>query len=1061
MKINKVLLGLFAGVLALMGSNSYAQFYEMGPSNIGGHVSSLLLDESDQTQGTLYAGAVSGGLYVRSTNQDVLQNLYADVDDEAIRQKLVADTNSWHLVRYYDATLQEMTLPISALAQAPDGSIIIGTGDDIHPVGSTYGKMSSKGRGIYRYTPSNGKFARMASTDPEQTENFSAIHGLAIYSTETTVYLFAATPSGLFRWSIALDGSGAGWDGNFERVAAGNVDQLLVIRQLGIAYFTIGNQLYRVNDLTATGASLKATNISSSNAAFGGTNTAIKLAVAPSDNRYLYAMVINAQGQMENIYLSTNGQTWLALATETVLPFSSNSGTQCGAIAVDPENPKRVVIGGSSVWVGEGFLEGLRYQWSRKSMPESTLNYGNYMSQVFNSGIFVHSGINQILPVYKPNRTGSNNFTYYIATEGGIYSTNTFYYFDNINRGLNNVQINSVAVTPDGSIISGANANACPFIESRMAHYGGSPIVTWYDDGSLGNINHDAVVLWHDNGGKVAASAFQQVSVRPQRNIFVSAANGDYGRSYADYFDYTNSTTWTSGVPFLTEMFTGGPTVGNLHLWESADDRYYQDSIDVTLDLRGVIYRKNGTVDSINLDTTKTVKEGDTAIFLSRNNSDYPFKYVFSKADNNKKVTSTFRVKNPIVSRLLAVGQIGPTQSSVLYSWTASDFSKIFDSVIDHASPARDEIDATVQAQLREKFMWWVPILTVRRSEIAKTTHLYPREAVMSPDGRFAYISTYDDSLHRSQFYRVSGFENVNFMAYPTTIQSQMNAVSGEDDRVLRNTMFTRKVNNQDVQWFDRPISSIAVDPREGFDRVVLTFEDYSSGYANVAVINNASTDNWTIERFPITDHETTPAYCAMIEQTTGNIYVGTADGIFIHDGASWHEYQYLRGVPVTSIVQQTQSLQVKRASNHTGITENKYVFAKTKWPRAIYFGTYGRGIFMDMTYVEDMENEILDSSDYMPVSIPTVAGNSNTTISIYPNPVVGQAHLSIDAAEAGVASLRIYDLNGRVVENRVLGHVEEGQHTFAVPTEGLSKGMYLVNVIIGGHTSATKMVVR
>ena len=53
MKSNKVLLGLFAGVLALMGGTMHAQnsnnFVEIGPVNVGGHVTSLLAHRTDAT----------------------------------------------------------------------------------------------------------------------------------------------------------------------------------------------------------------------------------------------------------------------------------------------------------------------------------------------------------------------------------------------------------------------------------------------------------------------------------------------------------------------------------------------------------------------------------------------------------------------------------------------------------------------------------------------------------------------------------------------------------------------------------------------------------------------------------------------------------------------------------------------------------------------------------------------------------------------------------------------------------------------------------------------------
>ncbi len=111
----------------------------------------------------------------------------------------------------------------------------------------------------------------------------------------------------------------------------------------------------------------------------------------------------------------------------------------------------------------------------------------------------------------------------------------------------------------------------------------------------------------------------------------------------------------------------------------------------------------------------------------------------------------------------------------------------------------------------------------------------------------------------------------------------------------------------------------------------------------------------------------------------------------------------------------------------------------------------------MDMTYVSDRENEYADPN----VDIPTVNNNGESSISIFPNPVMGEANLAVNAAESGNAVLRIYDLNGRMVAERRLGYVSEGEQLYTIGTEGMAKGMYLVNVIIGGHTAASKMIVR
>lgn len=1048
MKSNKVLLGLFVGLMALAGGASNAQIREVGPANIGGHISSIVVDRQNTDHTTVYAGAISGGLYVRTDDTTVLRTLYSDLGNSDYATQLVNNSDSWHRVRYITTDGFEQNLPVSALAQGPDGTIFVGTGDDTYTIGSTYSKMSAKGCGIFRYNPAEGTFALIPYTSPAANQLFGAVHALDCHVDGNTLYLFAATNSGLYRWTVDMTAGDAAWSANPVRIGETmSIDQLVVIRGLNMAYFTSGNQLFRLSDLNGT----TPINITSANSAFGGTSLAIKLAVAPSDNRYLYAMVIGANGLMENIYLTTNGQVWTPLATSSVMPLTFNSGTTCGAIVVDPGNPKHIYVAGTNIWSGEGFLEGAIYQWTKNSYSEYELNSGDYMSAVFNNTVFVHSGIHQIVSHYQVI-DGEPRTTYYIATDGGIYSTTSFYMYNNINRGMNSVQVNSVAVSPDGSLISGANNNACPFIEARLEHNGGQTIPSWYDDGSMGNMNHDANILWSGNGGKVAASSFQQLTPQSIRNIFVSSSNANIGRAKADYMDYTNNQTWTFGNQLLTSEMLDGPAIGSISLWENADDHYYKDSIRVGIDLRGSYIKANGDSVSIDNNPNTIIPVNAKVTFLSKNNSDYPFEYTFSKS---QKAGDTLVVKNPVVSRLLVIANTTTTQSSVMLTWMPNDFSKIYDSVID----ADRDLDDAVKESLREKFMWWAPIFNVKRNTLYNTMNLYIRDAIMSADGRCAFISTYDRESHKSQLYRIGGLAEANYYQYPANTRRQLNYASDSTVRVLTEAKFT--INNN--EWFNRPISSIAVDPNPERDRIVITFEDYSDGNANVLVIDSASTDNWINHAtyLPITGFSGIPAYCAMIEDSTGNIYVGTDNGYFIYNGTSWKHADDLRGVAVTSIVQQTKKLAVRRASNHTGITENKYLFAKTKWPRAIYYGTYGRGIFIDMTYVTDSTNEVSDPEDYNPVSIPTVDGIGTSSVSIYPNPVMGEANLQLNANEAGTAVLRIYDLNGRMVGERQLGFVAEGEHVYSIGTEGLAKGMYLVNVIIGGHTAATKMVVR
>lgn len=1067
MKRNKVLLGLYVGLLTLAGGVANAQtgrFYEIGPDNVGGEVSCLVVDNRDTSRNTLFAGAATGGLFIKTESVDILRTLYNNLSvSDSMAELLVNSHDTWHRVPFYENG-KEISLPISCMAQAPSGELFIGTGSDDYAYGSTYGKMSRKGMGLYRYIPSTNTFVLIPTTNTTNDTSFSVINCVLAYHDGDALYLYVGTNSGLYRW-LMMDGND-NWSATPTKVFPGRVDEMVISRPNKTGFFSSGNQLYRIGNVTATPSNLHPINISSSNQAFGGSNTAIKLAVSQTDSTFLYAMVINQYGRMDALYMSNNEQTWYPLSTSTVMPITYNDGRMCGAIAIDPQNPRRVIIGGTTVMVGEGYSDGAYFQWTTSSASEHELNFGDYMATVFNNTSFVHSGIHQIVPVYHID--GVNDYhTVFFATDGGVYSSKFYGHdgFDTImgvNRGLNNMQINGLAVCPDGSLIMGANDNACPVVETHLAHFGGEARISWYDDGRLGNLNHDANIIWTDNGGAVAASAFQQVYPTARRTIFTSSANGNIGRTYADYLDYTNTTTWTTGEGFLTDQITGGPAIGSLALWETENNTAFNSYVTMGVDTLGYIFRQNGnrwdtiwvndTAYGANRGGNFQIRRGDKVLFHSRGHADYPFEYTFQSPQRAK---DSVTVLNPIQSRMVCVGDfpaagMGATESdirAIWYSWQPTDFTKVWSSG-DYQSAIQET------PELHNRLHYWAPIYGIQRSAAKGTLTHYPRQAVFSNDGLFVYVSVYDEATHQSMLVRISGFENVDFSKNNHDVKNDLNY----SNQVTILQYDTLRYNNS--VWMPRAISNITYDGRNGADRLVLTFEDYSNAMTNVAIVENASTTP-SFTEIPLTDI-TLPAYCAIVEDSTGAIYVGTEDGVYVKRGSNgWQAYNKLSGVPVTNIVQQTHKLPIRHNLTHTGITANNFVFAKTKWPRAIYFATYGRGVFMDMQYVTDTTNEVVDSVDFEPVGIPTVHGTGMNSVSLFPNPVTDEANLTIAANVAGIAVVRVYDINGRMVKEQNLGYVAEGESDYTLDCTGMSKGMYLVNVIISGHTAATKMVVR
>lgn len=1050
MKSNKVLLGLFVGFLALTTGNISAQngnhFFEVGPSNVGGAVSSLVVDKQDTSHITVYAGAVSGGLFVRSDNTQFLNQLYTRL---GLDTNLASNTDIWHNVPYVNNGKEDV-LPINCMVQGPDNYIYIGTGDNTYPVGTLTGPMSMLGKGIYRFNTEDGSFTMVPNTKPTSTDDdFAAVKAIDYIYRDNTLYLFAVTNKAIYRWKVAGNNETA-WNTK-TKVFEGEVKHFVINRQLKTAYFSTDDQLYKIGDVTVD--NINCVNISESNSAFGLGIKAIHLATATkADTCYLYAMVVDSLGGLEGLYLTTNGQTWNTLTTSTVQPFGmgghngSSYGDKCGYICIDPGNPKRVYIGGDCIYGGEGFLENGYYQWSQKSLSEVMLNAGNYMAYVYNSASFVHSGIHQIVPVYRVVE-GEGQMIYFIATDGGVYMTNNnFGTFSNLAACLNNVEINHLAVCPDGSIISGARFNAVPIIDSRSTHDGGSATLSWFDDGSLGNFNHDANIIWHYSGGKVAASRFQQISPLSRRNIFVSSGNGSMGRAYADYLDYTNTQTWTSGTDFTSDAFANGPEIGELYLWETDNNTIFTDSVTFVIDTLGVVIRGGDTVPISG--SNFQIRTGDKMVLQSRGNSEYPFEYTFKK---NQKASEKVRVQNPIQARMLAIAQrngSNTNNNSVFLAWRASDYSKVWN--------ADEEASANNDITIYDRLILWAPMLNINKASNL-SLNVQPRTMTMSTDGRFVFVAAQNMETNQSMIIRVSGFENVNYSDNANTVKAMLTDPRLSTVSVLQ--FDTLLVNGNDA-WFPRAISSLAYDNRNN-GRLVVTFEGYSTAYANVAVINNA-TANYSVEAAAITGKATIPAYSAIVEKTTGNIYVGTSDGVFVRNNNTWTPYANLQGVPVTSIAQQIHELPVRHHIGHNGINEQRYVFAKTKWPNAMYFGTYGRGIFMDMQYVTDTVNEICDPEDYTPVvGIPTVYGSDLNSVKVYPNPVSNEAHLELATAVAGKGVVRVYDLNGRCIISNELGHVSEGSHEYSIDCSYLPKGMYLVNITVGNQTAATKMMVR
>ena len=1032
MKSRKGFFGLILGVCVCLAGAATAQnanyqsnkLVEIGPDNIGGRVTSLLVVNGADNQKTLYAGAASGGLYSRKTA------FSSSVDD------------IWNYIPCF-VDGEELTLPVSALLDLGNNYILVGTGEGNYEKGNKVKPMAALGRGMFLFNTETNQFTRIEMTNPgtDLGASFATVNVIASVTMQGTTYVYVGTNQGLFRWAMpeasVYDASAWSETANAPvQVFTGKVRSLVLSKQYNRAFFTSKGNVYKISDIINNSTPV---NISGTSSAFGQNTLAVDLALAPTDESYLYAMTYSNSGAMTGLYLTRNTNTWQLISTSTVQPFASGATAKtCGALTVSPTDPATVYVGGATIYVGRGLVENSPYQWTPTSTSEA-VNTGDYMASVFSNYMFVHSGILQIVPDVRWLADEGRMYEgYYIATNGGVYYTasSRFTSFMNLNKGLNNVQINSLAVTPDGSIISGANNNGCPMIESRMAHFGGNNPETWYDASGT-NTNHSANILWRESGGSVAASRFSQYQPISRRVIFVSSANGALGRAYGDYSDYTNTQTWTSNADFMSSRIGGGPQIGQIYLWETDHNTTITDSVRVIIDTMSFVLR-NGQRHTLRHNFN--VEAGDSMMVLDAAHAGYPFYHVF---DHGFRVKDELvhKVHAPYLSRMVAVTVDAntPANTNVSYCWTPTDFRRVSSSV--------------------DSLRFWSHIFAVDGPGHPST---FVRYAVLSADASCAIIAVEDSAMKQSYLVRVKGLADIDYTLRTDVINGKV----AFESTIRTTTIDTLVVSPSDGGiFFGRRISSLTVDPREGRDVLVLTFDGYGNdSVANVVYIDNVSTDNYTVHNIPLPT--SIPAYSALVEYTTGALFVGTEEGVYKADNydaaataSNWSAYGAFKGVPVTSIYQVTCDYPLIRYTGHDGVEEVPYIFPRTKWSKAIYFGTYGRGIFMDSSYVVNHENEILDNSDFN--GIPVVEGNGDNVLRFYPNPAVDNVTMELSVVHAGKAVVKVYDLTGKAVMTENLGTLGEGAHTRTLDCSRLRSGMYLVNVVVGGQVSTSKLIVR
>jgi hypothetical protein len=310
------------------------------------------------------------------------------------------------------AVENDAALKVSSIVQTSDGTIYAATGV------TTCKTVAYAGTGIYRST-GNGAFSLIPAT--AGNADFKGISKLAI--NKTSGRLFAATVGGIY-----VSDNGNEW---VKAVSGYAMD--VVVGNDGTVLMAVGDSAYMApsSDLI-----VKVTLTTGSTNALPKSGIGwMVFAIAPSDPNVMYACLAGTNQKLLSVYSSINhGISWSVIFPNnpTFEPFGGGYACYSSTLAVFPNDPYKIFLGGINMWFGERIQTTGYYNWEQISFGSFGILSPFFAPQYHHSYMFRPNDPNQVV----------------MSTDGGVALATigaTEVTFQTSNKNMQSSQFNAVA----------------------------------------------------------------------------------------------------------------------------------------------------------------------------------------------------------------------------------------------------------------------------------------------------------------------------------------------------------------------------------------------------------------------------------------------------------------------------------------------------------------------------------------------------------------------------------------------------------------------------------------